>query len=186
MKVLGFDPGATRCGWACISLEDENKDVVEYGSGVFGVERKRKGSKTEPYQEYRLRLIDFWIRKAAHLLDAYQPDLVVGETVPPIGTGNAAGNIQRTLAATAFTVVMVVARQNSVAVEQIGATTVKARIGGSKKATKVAVRNGVYAIVPDTVRFRKEWVSIWDRSDAYAVALCKLGFRVKDGRVKRA
>lgn len=185
MKVLGFDPGATRCGWACISLDAENKDVIEHGSGVFGLKRNYNGSKAEPYQEYRLRLIDFWIRNGKHLLNDYQPDVVIGETVPPTGTGNVAGNIQRTLAATSFTVVVVLARQDSVAVEQIGATSVKTRIGGSKKASKVAVRNGVYKIVPATERFHKEWVSIFDRSDAYAVALCKLGFRVRDGRVKR-
>lgn len=178
MKVLGVDPGAIRMGFGCVSLGDESKDPVDEGSDIFGLKRERNESKDEPFHKYRLRLIDYWIQQAPEVLERYRPDLVVGEIVPVVGGGNFVAATQSQLATTAVTVFYVVTRQNGIPVEQMGATSIKARIGGSKKATKVAVRNGVFSFLPETERFRDEMKKVFERSDAYGVALTKLGCSV--------
>lgn len=186
MKVLAFDPGAKRMGWSCLegtrSEAKENKPPIDHGSGIFGLDRGGNESSPEPFQKYRLRLIDFWIQTAPKLIDAYRPDIIVGEIVPAIGGGGfRSGSTQSQLAETAITVVFVVARQNAVDVAQVGATSIKARIGGSKKATKVGVRNGVLRFCPSAKRFEAEWkkTQIHEMSDAFGVGLTYLGY---DGR----
>lgn len=178
-KILGFDPGAERMGVACVSLNPKTKCPVDEGSAIFRVPRVRNESK-EPFQEYRLRLIEFWIETAPNLLREYNPDVVVGEIVPVVGGGNFVVATQSELARTAITVVYVVAFQMGLPVRQVGATTVKKAIGGSGKATKVAVRNGVLNLLPETDQYREEWKKTFDRSDAYAVALTSMG--CKNGR----
>lgn len=177
-KVLGFDPGAFRMGWCVLEKgEDTGSAPKLVGSGVFGLERGSNGSKKEEYQKYRLRLIEFWIEQATYLYRAYKPELVVNEIVPVVGGGNFVLATQGQLAATAITTAQAVALQQKIRVEQIGATTIKKRIGGKKNATKVGVRNGVYAIMPETKRFHSEWTKVFDCSDAFAIALTHLGYK---------
>lgn len=177
-RILAFDPGAERCGWAALERDKElgkNKPPEHLGLGYFGLERKVNGSKL-PYQEYRLKLLDFWISKTPELLDTYRPDMVVTEIVPVVGGGNFVVATQSQLAATAITVVQVIAKQHHIPVAQIGATTTKTKIGGSKKATKVAVRNGVIKIMPELEDFKKEWTKVFDVSDAVATGLAFWGY----------
>jgi Holliday junction resolvasome RuvABC endonuclease subunit len=173
-RVLAFDPGAERMGFACIAKGEENKDPVYYGSGHFGLSRKGNESS---YQEYRLNLIALWVEEAPKLIGAHQPDIVVNEIVPPVG-GSGANQVQRQLATTAITTIQAVAIQSGLPIRQIGANTVKARIGGGKKASKVQVRNGVLHLMPDMQHKKKEWTKVFDECDAFAVALTELGYQV--------
>lgn len=180
MKVMAFDPGAERMGWAVISETPKNKPPKWSGSGYFGLKRERNEGKPEPYHEYRLRLLAFWIHKAPELFERYQPNIVVSEIVPVVGGGNFVAATQSQLAGDAITVVQVAALQASLDITQIGANTVKARIGGSKKATKVGVRNGVLKLMPQLENRKSQWVKMFDESDAIAIALTHLGY--KNGR----
>lgn len=175
MIVLSFDPGAERMGYAVLE-QGKNKDIKRLGYGQLGVQRQRnKQNKQEAYHEYRMKVIDFWLEEAPILINSFKPDIIVNEIVPVVGGGNFVVATQSQLASTAITVVQTVAKQIGVPIEQIGATTVKAKIGGGKKATKVAVRNGVFKIMPELEVHKKEWTKVFDISDAFAIGLTHLG-----------
>ena len=175
MRVLAFDPGADRMGYAL--LETGPKEVmsgveVHPSSGIKGVE-KNEG---ETYQDHRLRIIEFWAHTANSFIEEFKPDIIVNEIVPPTG-GNIANLIHRQKAMAAITAVQVVAIQSGIEIKQIAASTIKKNIGGSGKATKVAVRNGVLELLPTTERFKPEWKKVFDHSDAFAVGLTALGYK---------
>src|SRR2546430_284219 len=91
MKVLSLDPGSVRMGWAVLESggEEPKKSKPHYvGSGVLGLTRHSNEGKDEPYQQYRLRLIDYCVLEAEYLLSFYRPDRVVSEIVPVVGGGN--------------------------------------------------------------------------------------------------
>lgn len=180
-RLLAFDPGAERMGWCALERESDterlkNKPPLKLGLGHFGIAREVNGSKTD-FQPYRLSLLDFWIKQTPILIERYEPDEIVSEIVPPVGGGNFVVATQSHLALCAITCVQAVAKQHGVPIHQIGATTVKTHIGGSKKSTKVAVRNGVFKVMPDLEEFKKEWVSMFDVSDAVAIGLAWWGYR---------
>lgn len=182
MRVLAFDPGADRMGYALI--ETGPKEVMSgseaiLGSGIRGVE-KEEG---ETYQDHRIRIIEYWAHTANEFIKCFKPDLIANEIVPPTG-GNISNLIHRQKAMTAITAVQVVAVQSGIQIKQIAASTVKKNIGGSGKATKVAVRNGVIELLPSTERFKPEWKKIFDHSDAFAVGLTALGYKIEK-RTKR-
>lgn len=172
MRILGIDPGAERLGWAVLDSGDDPKEVA---IGISGLKRG-DNEKKEPYHEYRLRLLGYWVEEAPALFDEYEPDLLVNEIVPVVGGGNFVAATQSQLATAALTVIQIEAMSRGIPIEQLGATTVKKKIGGDKKATKVRVRNGVYELLPSTLRFKKEWVKVFDSSDACAIALCQMGY----------
>lgn len=175
MIILSFDPGAERMGYAVLE-QDKNKDIKKLGYGQLGVTRQRnKQNKQEAYHDYRMKVIDFWLAEAPILINSFSPDIIVNEIVPVVGGGNFVVATQSQLASTAITIVQAVAKQNGIPVEQIGATTVKAKIGGGKKATKVAVRNGVFKIMPELEVHKKEWTKVFDISDAFAIGFTYLG-----------
>lgn len=84
---------------------------------------------------------------------------------------------QAYLALSVLSAIQGMAMEKSFKVEQIGATTVKAAIGGSNKATKVRVRNGVWEIIPSLQAKAKEWKGVYDESDAIAIGLTYLGYK---------
>lgn len=180
MRVLALDPGAERMGYAILERpeDDKNKPCRRIGSGFLGIKRDSNESEKEAYQQYRLRLIDYWIAETPTLLNSFTPDVVVSEIVPVVGGGNFVVATQSQLASTAITVVQAVARQRGLKVEQLGATTVKAKIGGRKKATKVQVRNGVFKLLPGSEVFKKQWTVLFDESDAHAIGLTYLGYKI--------
>jgi Holliday junction resolvasome RuvABC endonuclease subunit len=179
MRVLAFDPGADRMGYAL--LETGPKEIMSGmeshpSSGIKGVE-KLEG---ETYQDHRLRIIEYWAHTTNDLIKLFEPDMIVNEIVPPTG-GNIGNLIHRQKAMAAITAVQVVAIQSGIQIKQIAASTVKKQIGGSGKATKVAVRNGVLKLLPSTERFKPEWKSVFDHSDAFAVGLTSLGYKNEKG-----
>jgi Holliday junction resolvasome RuvABC endonuclease subunit len=181
LKVLAIDPGGIRQGYACVERpedQEENKPPIYHGSGLLGVKRLSNGKKAEPYQEWRLRIIEFWAVKAVELLDLFKPDRVVSEIVPVVGGGNFVAATQSQLAATAVTTFQAIAANRGYEIKQIGATTVKAKIGGGKKATKVVVRNGVIKLIPMLADHKKEWTKEFEVPDALAVGLTDLGYSI--------
>lgn len=148
------------------------------GSGLVVVP---KGD--EDFQEYRMRLIQEWTERASELLLDHSPTHVATETIPAVGGGNFVVATQSYLAHAQITTVHAIALVNGYDnITQIGATTVKARIGLRKDATKVQVRNGVFDLVPALEERKKDWTKVFDESDACAVALTALGYdRRKNG-----
>jgi Holliday junction resolvasome RuvABC endonuclease subunit len=161
-------------GWAVLE-KNENKGVIStptlIASGISGLHRG-----DFEYQHFRLLLIDFWSNHTTNLL-RYRPDKVVNEIIPAVGGGNFVVAAQSQLAATAITTVQCVTLQHNIPVTQIGATTVKKRIGGSGKATKVQVRNGVMELT-NTQALKKFWTKVMDEPDAIAVGLAEMGYTV--------
>ena len=180
MRVLAFDPGADRMGFAL--LETGPKEVMSGmdhipSSGIKGVE-KEEG---ESYQDHRLRIVEYWAHTANNFIELFKPDIIANEIVPPTG-GNMGNIVHRQKALTAITTVQVVAIQSGIKIQQIAASTVKKNIGGDGKATKVAVRNGVIKLLPSTERFKPEWKKVFDHSDAFAIGLTALGYKIDNER----
>jgi Holliday junction resolvasome RuvABC endonuclease subunit len=177
MRVLAFDPGADRMGYAL--LETGPKEVMagveEFPSSGIKSVVKAEG---ETYQDHRLRIIEYWAHTTNNFIKLFKPDIIANEIVPPTG-GNVGNLIHRQKAMAAITAVQVVAVQSDIEIKQIAASTVKKHIGGSGKATKVAVRNGVIQLLPSTERFKPEWKSVFDHSDAFAVGLTALGYKIE-------
>lgn len=176
MRVLAVDPGAIRQGIA--SLYTEGDTVHCDGFGVFGLAREDTEGNKIAYHEYRLKLIQMWLEKSEELLDQYKPEVVVSEIVPVVSSSNFVVATQSQLAATAVTVLQSVAYQHGCQVYQIGATTIKKKIGGHQKATKVGVRNGVIKIMPELQKHKKEWTKVFEAPDAISIGLTHLGYSV--------
>jgi Holliday junction resolvasome RuvABC endonuclease subunit len=173
MRILAFDPGAERMGFAVIE-GGEGKPPTYIESGIIGTPRREN----EDYQPYRLRLIDRLVVELDSLLSTYTVGLIANETVPPsTSTAFASNGVQAQLAATSVTVVQAMAALNGVPVKQVSAVTVKKRIGGVKTASKVKVRNGVFHFFPE-IKDQKwaEWVKVHDESDACGIGLVALGY----------
>lgn len=163
MRVLALDPGATRTGWSVLTNEPEEL----LGSGVVHVPRGAK----EAFQEYRMRLTLEWVDRSIELFDIWQPDQLICETVPSRGAGIPE---QLYLANVQITVVHALAAERNIPVHQVSARTVQAHIairGKGKKITKVQVRNGVFARFPQLQPRFKEFVKVFEESDAIAIAL---------------
>lgn len=166
VRVLAVDPGAERCGWAVL---DDGPKLVQ--SGILRTPREDM-----EYQDYRLYLEIRSLGYFDNLLYAYQPDLVVNEIIPAVGGGNFVVATQSYLANCVVTCLHACAYREGMKVEQISARTVQSKIavrGKSKKITKVQVRNGVIAHLPELKSRVSDLVA--DESDAIAIGLVALG-----------
>lgn len=171
MKVLGLDPGAKRCGWAVIEGDGQTAPIY-HGSGVVYCIR----GDHEDFQPYRLRLEEHWWYVAPRLLREYDPVELVNETLPPVGYNN---STQAYLANVQLTVAHAAALERDVPITQIAASTVKAAIA-KKGKTKVSVRNGVCDILPELAPRKFQWTKIFEEPDAIAVALARLGYKLRE------
>lgn len=176
MRVLSYDPGGERYGWSV--LDAEPPTAPRYmASGIWGTKRPKSGKKfTEPYQAYKLRMIKQVAIDTTILIERYEPDVIVLETLPVVNQGEWKGGAQRTLGQCMVASVATVAFLNGVAVDQIAVNTIKKKIGGNAKATKVKVRNGVISLLPILKPRVKEWTKIFDESDGIATGLAYLGY----------
>lgn len=178
VRVLAIDPGAERLGWAVLDRIDGGIPVL-HASGIWGLSRKPK----EDFQPYKLRLISYWSIKAPMLLRQNTGTRLISEILPAVGGGNFAVATQSELAKAAITVIQAFAMKALWTVEQIGATTIKKAIGGSKTASKAKVRNGVIHFLPDLKDELKTETTgskpVWDRSDAIATGLTYYGLALK-------
>lgn len=168
MRVLAFDPGATRTGWAV--LEEGPKYIAS------GVEYNPRGD--TKFQIYRMELSRFWVDRGLDLLLEYEPDVVVSETVPSRGAGIPE---QLYLANVQITIVHALAiMYGSCEVQQISARTVQKAIairGNSRKVTKPQVRNGVLSLLPELKPRLKEFIKVFEETDALAIGLWHLGYK---------
>jgi Holliday junction resolvasome RuvABC endonuclease subunit len=174
--ILAFDPGAKRCGWAAL---DADSGPIYIASGISGLDRTHNGKKAL-YQEYRLSLIDHWLDEADYLLSRFEPDTVITEIVP-VATSRGSNFVlaaDSQLVATVVTTIQAVAKLNGIQVKQIAAGKMKRKIGGVKDATKPRVRNGVLSLLPELELRRREFMKVFDETDAIALGLTELGFAV--------
>lgn len=158
MRVLSFDPGASRMGFAV--LEDGPKYI---DSGIVSVQKETD----EAYQQYRLRLIHFWANKMSKMLRSFKPDVVVSEIVPVKGFSDPS---QAYLAGAAIGAAQTIAALRKVPSVVVSAASVKASVA-EHKASKVQIRNAVIETLPELEPRRKEWTKIFDESDAIAIGL---------------
>lgn len=173
MRVLAVDPGAERCGWA----------VLEHGptyidSGI--IRFPRDGME---FQKYRLALERFYVGQWDLMTGSWAPDVIINEIIPAVGGGNFVAATQSYLANVVVTCLHDSALRRGLAVAQQGATTVHKHIAlkkKGKKVTKVQVRNGVLAILPELKPRIKDWVKEFDEVDAIANGLTYLGYQVTD------
>lgn len=170
VRVLGIDSGAKRGGWAVL-----DSGPIYVASGVLGCIKEPK----EAYQEYRMRLTEKWVGRTSDLLDAFDPDVVVTETVPVYGMNDFS---QGYLANVMATTVHVISLMRGIDVKQVSAQKVHNQIaygGKTKKPTKPQVRNGVLILLPELKEQAKSWGKVFEESDALAIALHFLGFSNK-------
>lgn len=171
---MAFDPGAKRCGWAVLEESVRKPTYMYINSGIIGLERENK----EPYQDYRLRLVNYWVVESSDLFTEYEPDHIVTEIIPAVGGGNFVVATQSQLALCVVTTIQTMAVIHGIGYSQIAAGTVKRNIGGVKDATKVRVRNQILEVFPGLEPRKKEWTKVFDETDAIAIGLCELGYRI--------
>lgn len=131
LRVLGVDPGLTRCGFGVVDVET-NRRASLVAVGVAG---------TEPAERLDLRLLAI-LRAADEWLDTYQPQVVTVERVfsqlnvsTVMGTAQASG------------VVIAAAARRGIPVALHTPTEVKAAVTGHGSADKAAVTKMVTKIL---------------------------------------
>ncbi|APF40037.1 crossover junction endodeoxyribonuclease RuvC [Neomicrococcus aestuarii] len=150
LRVVGVDPGLTRCGLACVDVET-NRRTQLVGVTVIGT------TADQPLDERLLRIdqgIEAW-------LDQYKPDVVAIERVfastnvsTVMGTAQASG------------IVIAAAARRRIPVALHTPTEVKAAVTGSGQASKDAVGKMVTKILRLT-----EVPKPADAADAIALAI---------------
>lgn len=170
-RVLGIDSGAKRCGISFIDIRSDGSLELKSADAI-GAEPTAK----ETYGQHRRRLVSMWTDDLGVLLDAWEPNLVICETVPITGAANASG--QRLKALMVVVVAQVLCVQREIAFQEVGANTVKKRVTGIGDATKPKVREAIISVFPDLAERRKEMIKTPDISDAIAVALVGAGYEV--------
>jgi hypothetical protein len=123
-------------------------------------------------------LTEYWAFTTLELLEIYKPSIIITETVPVVGMNNfAQGYLANVMATTVHTVCVL----QDYRVEQVSARSVQKNIsvrGKTKNVTKPQVRNGVLSLVPELKDKFKENMKIFEESDAVAIALYTLGYKV--------
>lgn len=169
MYSIGIDPGAERCGVACVGREGDDYEYV--WSDVLGVQR----GDHEDYGDYRRRLIEYWLRPKIFLSKTVSESIVVNERLPAIHS-RGQFSTQPLLAQVALTCIHFYLTERGISWKEIGANTVKKNVTGKSTATKVSVRNGVIKVFPELEQYKKDWPA--DRWDAIAIALAGVKYKV--------
>ncbi len=165
MKVLGVDPGLTRCGLGIVkSRSYQNLEML--GVGVI---------RTSTDLELHYRLLELE-RELTVWIDEFQPDVIAVERVfsqlnvkTAMSTAQAAG------------VALLLAARRGIPVAMHTPTEVKAAVTGSGRADKKQVATMVQSIlklesIPKPV----------DSTDALALAICHLWRGNGDARIAEA
>jgi len=165
MRVLGVDPGLTRCGVGIVSGAPGSTLTLD-GVGVI---------MTPTDSDLDIRLLELhkqitqWVKK-------YSPDVMAVERVfsqhnvrTVMGTGQAAG------------IALLVAAQNDVPVFMHTPSEVKAAVTGSGRANKAQVSEMVKRLLN-----LKEIPKPADSADALALAICHIWRGSGDSKRKKA
>lgn len=176
MRVLAWDPGSTRMGWAVLDGGSDRELPVYVDSGVFRYPQFMR--KEMEYQPYRLMLQEeYFYFNTPRLISEHQPDLVVTETIPPRGAGEA-GGVYLLLAQTAVDSVQCACLLEEVPFRQVSASTAQTDLlGKGAKKTKPRVRNEVITLHPELEARRQDWRKEFEEPDAVAVGSSALGYR---------
>lgn len=145
-------------------------------SGIYGISWSEAKKQKIKYQDHKLQVVQKHTDDAAYVVGSFEPDVVVSEIIPAVGGGNFAVATQNQLALVALTCWHTVATIYEIEIHQVAANTVKTKIGGSGKASKVKVRNGVLTLLPTLYPRKQEWTKIFDESDGLAVPLAWAGY----------
>ncbi|GAA4926892.1 crossover junction endodeoxyribonuclease RuvC [Nesterenkonia rhizosphaerae] len=150
-RILGVDPGLTRCGFAVVEMNPNRKG--------HSVHVEVKGTRSDEDLAHRILAIQ---RAAENLLDSYAPDVLAIERV--FASNNAPTAIAT---AQASGVVIAAAAARGIPVAWHTPSEVKAAVTDDGNASKDAVARMVQRILklpglPKPV----------DATDAYAVAIC--------------
>lgn len=151
MRILGVDPGLTRCGVGVIDVSQTRQlslvhtGVIETSSSLDLPER-----------------LSALFTSLNHLIDEYQPNHIAIERV------FSQHNVRSAMAtAQASGIAMLIAQQRSLPVHMYTPTEVKAAISGSGRANKDQVTSMVTKILRLTVAPKPA-----DAADALALAMC--------------
>lgn len=165
MRVLGIDPGLTRCGVGVVE-GDPGRPPRFIAAGVI---------RTPATQDTALRLLGLE-GAIGEWIDTHEPDVVAVErvfsqhnTMSVIGTAQAAG------------VAMLVAARAGRPVQLYTPSEVKAAISGSGRADKAQVGVMVARVLRLTEAPRPA-----DAADAVAIAVCQLWRGVAQNRLAAA
>ena len=151
MRVLGIDPGLTRCGIGIVDSTGPQK-LEMVGVGVI---------KTNPEIALELRLLELE-KEISKWINKYDPDVIAVERVfsqlnvkTAMATGQAAG------------VALLLAAKAGIPVVMHTPSEVKAAVTGSGRADKKQVANMVKRLLK-----LKEMPKPVDSTDALALAIC--------------
>lgn len=161
-------------GWAIVANPHDHFEPVYVASGVLGLIREGEGKNSEPYQEYKLRLVEHFTTQAEVMFRDYRPVVMVNEIQPAVGGGNYTAATQAELAKTSMVVYQAAAFREGLRVVQFASNTIKKTLTGNDKASKVKVRNAVIEQFPELADRKQAWQASkegFDESDAIATAL---------------
>ena len=151
MRVLGIDPGLTRCGIGIVDSTGPQK-LEMVGVGVI---------KTDPEAALEFRLLELE-KEISKWINKYEPDVIAVERVfsqlnvkTAMATGQAAG------------VALLLAAKAGIPVVMHTPSEVKAAVTGSGRADKKQVANMVKRLLK-----LKEMPKPVDSTDALALAIC--------------
>ena len=151
MRVLGIDPGLTRCGIGIVDSTGPQK-LEMVGVGVI---------KTDPEAALEFRLLELE-KEISKWMNKYEPDVIAVERVfsqlnvkTAMATGQAAG------------VALLLAAKAGIPVVMHTPSEVKAAVTGSGRADKKQVANMVKRLLK-----LKEMPKPVDSTDALALAIC--------------
>ena len=165
MRVMGIDPGLTRCGVGIVSGVPGSPLILD-GVGVI---------MTATDADLEQRLLNLHV-EIAQWVQKYSPDVMAVERVfsqhnvrTVMGTGQAAG------------IALLVAAQNQIPVFMHTPSEVKAAVTGSGRANKAQVSEMVKRLLN-----LKEIPKPADSADALALAICHIWRGGANSKIKSA
>lgn len=161
-------------GWAIIANPHTHFEPKYLASGTYGLIREGEGKNAEPWQEYKLRLVEHFTTKANLILYKYRPVVMANEIQPAVGGGNYVAATQAELAKTSSVVFQSAFFRDGLKVVQFGSNTIKKVLTQDAKASKVKVRNAVIEFFPELAEHKQRWQASkdgFDEPDAIGIAL---------------
>ncbi len=161
-------------GWAILANPHTHFEPQYVASGTYGLIRHGEGKDAEPWQEYKLRLIEHFTIKSGAILYKYRPLVLISEIQPAVGGGNYVAATQAELAKTSSVVFQSAFYREGLKVVQYGSNTIKKILTGDSGASKVKVRNAVIKFFPELAENKQRWQANkdgFDEPDAIGIAL---------------